>query len=292
MDAILPAGDERVINATLPESDNYEGWSDYRTIKVNPAQTTITWENPADIVYGTLLDDGENGQLNATASAVINGETVTVSGVWTYTPAKNTKLDAGENQELKVQFTSTDNNFTSVEETKAYINVNKAKPEIVWEPQNVTYGASSEEIAEALKNAEAKFNGISVNGNYDYILPQTTDLEVGLEEGDIIAVVTFTPTGDDADNFEDVSTSVNVVVDKADPTITWEIADEDKTFTYGTALSNKQLNATSNGVGEFVYTEGGTEIADGTTLDAGTHTQSPPLCPNQTTIMRHQQQPQ
>lgn len=272
MDAILPAGDERVINATLPESDNYEGWSDYRTIKVNPAQTTITWENPADIVYGTLLDDGENGQLNATASAVINGETVTVSGVWTYTPAKNTKLNAGENQELKVQFTSTDNNFTSVEETKAYINVNKAKPEIVWEPQNVTYGASSEEIAEALKNAEAKFNGVSVNGNYEYILPQTTDLEVGLEEGDIIAVVTFTPTGDDADNFEDVSTSVNVVVDKADPTITWEIADEDKTFTYGTALSDKQLNATSNGVGEFVYTEGETEIADGTTLDAGTHT--------------------
>ena len=174
MGAILPAGDERVINAVLPESDNYEGWNGYRTIKVNPSPTTITWDDPEDIFYGTLLSDE---QLNATATAIINGETVTVDGVWTYEPGKNTKLNASDTpQELTVKFTSTDNNFTSVEETKAYINVNKAKPEIVWEPQNVTYGASTEEIAEALENAEAKFNGVSVNGNYEYILPQTTEI--------------------------------------------------------------------------------------------------------------------
>lgn len=269
MGAILPAGDERVINAVLPESNNYSGWNGYRTIKVNPSPTTITWDDPEDIFYGTLLSDE---QLNATATAIINGETVTVDGVWTYEPGKNTKLNASDTpQELTVKFTSTDNNFKSVEETKAYITVKKATPEIEWEDQqHLTYGASTEGIENTLKNATAKFDGVTLTGDYEYTLPLTTDLQAGADN--ITASVEFNPTGEDANNFESANAVINIVVDKADPTITWVIADEDKTFTYGFGLSDKQLNAISDGVGEIVYKEGENVLAIDAILDAGTHT--------------------
>jgi|GEM_PF-7083290 len=269
MGAILPAGDERVINAVLPESNNYSGWNGYRTIKVNPSPTTITWDDPEDIFYGTLLSDE---QLNATATAIINGETVTVDGVWTYEPGKNTKLNASDTpQELTVKFTSTDNNFESVEETKAYITVKKATPEIEWEDQqHLTYGASTEVIENTLKNATAKFDGVTLTGDYEYTLPLTTDLQAGADN--ITASVEFNPTGEDANNFESANAVINIVVDKADPTITWVIADEDKTFTYGFGLSDKQLNAISDGVGEIVYKEGENVLAIDAILDAGTHT--------------------
>ncbi len=56
----------------------------------------ITWANPADITYGTLLS---TTQLNAAAD---------VSGSFIYTPAIGTKLDEGASQDLKVDFKPTD----------------------------------------------------------------------------------------------------------------------------------------------------------------------------------------
>ena len=57
---------------------------------------TITWSNPADIVYGTALDAT---QLDATAS---------VPGTFAYSPAAGTVLKAGDTQTLSVTFTPTD----------------------------------------------------------------------------------------------------------------------------------------------------------------------------------------
>jgi uncharacterized repeat protein (TIGR01451 family) len=56
---------------------------------------TITWSNPADIVYGTALD---GTQLNATANT---------PGTFTYTPAAGTVLGKGAHT-LHVDFTPTD----------------------------------------------------------------------------------------------------------------------------------------------------------------------------------------
>jgi hypothetical protein len=56
----------------------------------------ITWANPADISFGTLLSAT---QLNATAD---------VPGTFVYTPVIGAKLNAGTNQDLKVDFTPTD----------------------------------------------------------------------------------------------------------------------------------------------------------------------------------------
>jgi uncharacterized protein (TIGR02145 family) len=66
---------------------------DETTSKKDPV---ITWENPGDITYGTLLSET---QLNATAN---------VPGTFVHTPGLGTKLNEGTNQDLKVDFTPTD----------------------------------------------------------------------------------------------------------------------------------------------------------------------------------------
>lgn len=70
--------------------------------KENPV---ITWENPEDISYGTLL--GEE-QLNATSNIV---------GAFYYTPDVGTLLDKGANRDLKVDFIPLD--------SKTYNDANK-----------------------------------------------------------------------------------------------------------------------------------------------------------------------
>src|SRR5262249_20891280 len=66
------------------------------SLTVGKATPTITWNNPADITYGTALGAT---QLNATAS---------VPGTFTYTPASGTLLNAGTAQNLHVDFVPTD----------------------------------------------------------------------------------------------------------------------------------------------------------------------------------------
>jgi uncharacterized repeat protein (TIGR01451 family) len=60
------------------------------------ALPVITWNNPADIIYGAALD---GTQLNATANT---------PGAFTYTPASGTVLSKGNGQNLHVDFAPTD----------------------------------------------------------------------------------------------------------------------------------------------------------------------------------------
>ena len=71
----------------------------------------ITWENPADIAFGTLLSEA---QLNATCN---------VSGTFVYTPEIGTKLNEGANQDLKVDFTPSDLDFYNTASNTVKINV-------------------------------------------------------------------------------------------------------------------------------------------------------------------------
>jgi uncharacterized protein (TIGR02145 family) len=66
---------------------------DETTSKKDPI---ITWANPADISFGSLLSET---QLNATAD---------VPGTYVYTPPIGTKLNEGANQDMKVEFIPTD----------------------------------------------------------------------------------------------------------------------------------------------------------------------------------------
>ena len=75
---------------------------------------TISWANPANIVYGTALSAT---QLDATAS---------VPGTFTYTPAAGTVLNAGNNQTLSVAFAPTDTADYTTASATATINVQQA----------------------------------------------------------------------------------------------------------------------------------------------------------------------
>jgi hypothetical protein len=79
-------------------------------LTVNPAATSITWTNPADIVYGTALS---GVQLNATGS---------VPGTLVYTPATGTILNASNAQVLSVTLIPTDPNYSGFS-TAVLINV-------------------------------------------------------------------------------------------------------------------------------------------------------------------------
>ena len=71
---------------------NYSG-SASATLVIAKATPVITWTNPAEITYGTVLGAT---QLNATAD---------VDGSFVYSPAADTKLNAGHTQTLHVTFT-------------------------------------------------------------------------------------------------------------------------------------------------------------------------------------------
>lgn len=78
----------------------------------NRSNPTITWANPADVVFPTPLG---RIQFNATAS---------VPGTFAYTPATGTVLDVGQGQILTARFTPTDTDRFNVVTATVRINVN------------------------------------------------------------------------------------------------------------------------------------------------------------------------
>jgi ELWxxDGT repeat protein len=94
---VLGAGTDTLsVSFTPTDSADYTGVTTTATIVVAQATPTVTWANPASILYGTALS---SAQLDATAS---------VPGTFTYSPAAGTVLGVGNNQTLSVTFTPTD----------------------------------------------------------------------------------------------------------------------------------------------------------------------------------------
>src|SRR5439155_1408267 len=123
---------------TPTDTANYNNASKNVTINVQKATPTINWSNPADITYGTALS---GTQLNATASAVVNGSAVNVAGTFTYTPASGTVLNAGNGQTLHVSFAPTDTSNYSSPVTKD-VTINVLKKDAIWttNPNSKIYG--------------------------------------------------------------------------------------------------------------------------------------------------------
>ena len=85
---VLGAGNQTLqVSFTPDDSTDFTSATGSTTLTVNQATTTINWTTPSPIAYGTPLS---STQLNATAGAVVNGQTVNVAGTFTYTPAANT----------------------------------------------------------------------------------------------------------------------------------------------------------------------------------------------------------
>src|SRR5207247_10665515 len=113
---LLDVGNNQTLHVDFTPTDtaNYNGTSKDVGINVLKATPAITWSNPADITYGTLLSPT---QLNAAAS---------VAGSFVYTPAAGTLLNAGNNQTLHVDFTPADTANYNNASKDVSINVLKA----------------------------------------------------------------------------------------------------------------------------------------------------------------------
>ena len=214
--------------------------------KINP---TVTWANPAGIVYGTALS---GTQLNATAS---------VPGTFTYTPASGSIPAAGTDT-LSVTFKPTDTtDYNTVTQT-VQIVVSQAAPPITWStPSPITYGTA---LSALQLNATS-----TVVGSFAYTPAAGAVLAAGTQT----LSVTFTPT--DTVDYTPVTKTVQLIVNQAAPVVTWT---PPTAITYGTALSGTQLNATASVPGSFVYTP-----AAGVILSAGTQTLSVTFTPTDTT---------
>jgi hypothetical protein len=101
------------------KATNYEVTPQDGTLTIGQATPAIEWNNPDAITYGTQLG---NDQLNAVAKGVGGAE---LAGSFSYDPARDTVLNAGDHQ-LKATFTPNDTtNYKSNSKT-VQITVNKA----------------------------------------------------------------------------------------------------------------------------------------------------------------------
>jgi hypothetical protein len=223
----VPTAGTDTLSVTFTPNDttNYSTVTKTVQLTVSQATPTITWSNPAGIVYGTALSAI---QLNATAS---------VPGSFAYTPATGSIPTAGTDT-LSVTFTPTDSTNYTTATAAVQLVVSQATPTITWAaPAGITYGTP---LSAAQLNATT-----TVPGSFVYTPAAGSVLTAGTDA----LTVTFTPT--DTANYTSATKTIQLTVGQATPTITWPTP---ASFSYGTALSGAQLNATSPIAGSFTYT--------------------------------------
>jgi subtilisin-like proprotein convertase family protein len=181
------------------------------------AYPTLTWSNPANIVYGTSLGAA---QLNATA--IYNG--TNVPGTFAYSPATGTVLNAGLGQTLSVTFTPTDLTSFLPISTNVAINVIKAPLAIAAVDKTKIYGA-------ALPTLTASYVGFT-NGDTAASLDTAVTLDTTATASSPIGAYTITASGAADANYTITHINGTLTVTTAPLTI---IA-VDKSKVYGAAL--------------------------------------------------------
>jgi hypothetical protein len=203
--------------------------------KTNPV---ITWSDPADITYGTLLS---STQLNASAS---------VAGTFVYSPAAGTLLSAGNAQTLSTTFTPTDTTLYNTVNASVAINVLKANATVTVNGYTGTYDA-------AAHGATGTATGIG-----------GADLSGGLSLGASFTNVpggTASWTFSGGTNYNDQNGTAPIVITKATPTVT--AADRFKIYD-GEPLGGSATATGVDGGGltpvTYTYSSGSAPISAGT----------------------------
>ncbi len=216
------------VTFTPADAANYERVVGSIEVAVNKAVPSVTmWPTASAIVYTQTL-----------ASSVLTGGGASVPGTFAFdtplaAPAAGTYV-------ATVTFTATDAvDYETVSGTVA-VQVNKATPTVsTWPtPSAITYG-------DALASSTLSGGTASVPGTFAFDAPSTTP-----NAGTFAAAVTFAPT--DSENYEAVSGTVNVMVNKALPQITaWPLADA---IGYGETLASATLTGGAASVpGTFAF---------------------------------------
>lgn len=213
------------VTFTPADSDNYVSAHASVSITVTRATCTITWQTPDPITYGTQLS---TAQLCAGAS---------VPGTFKYTPGLGAVLGVGEHK-LSAVFTPADTQGYSASQTAVLLTVAKATPTIAWPaPDPIAHGVV---LSTARLNATA-----TVPGSFAYSPAAGEILKPGVHE----LTATFTPT--DSLNYTTARIAVSLTVTAQLPSvITWSAPSP---ISYGTALSDAELNAVASVPGIFAY---------------------------------------
>ena len=224
---VLGAGSGQTLSVTFTPTDiaSYAPVTVSVSVDVYRAAPAITWAGPGAVNYGTALSPS---QLNATAS---------VPGSFSYAPPAGTVLGAGKGQSLSATFTPTNANYAPVS-MSVLLDVNQATPAVAWAtPAPIVYGTA---LDSTQLNATA-----SVPGSFTYTPATGIVMNGGAAQ---TLTVVFVPT--DMADYQTVTKSVVIDVNRAQPVITWS---NPPAIVYGTQLGVAQLSATANVVGTFSY---------------------------------------
>jgi hypothetical protein len=228
---------------------NYKPASSDVSITISQADQTITWSDPAGIIYGTLLS---GAQLNATVAGVSGGSP---AGALTYMPGAGSLLNAGANA-LTVNAASTQN-YKAASAT-VHINVSKADQIITWAiPTGIVYGTQLSGVQ--LNATVVGVTGGSAPGALVYAPIAGTILDAGLGQ-------TLGVTAAETNNYKPASKSVSIDVAKGNQTINWN---NPAGIIYGTLLGAAQLNAVVIGSGPSAIGAVSYSPANGIMLNAG-----------------------
>ncbi len=201
IDAQLQAGDNQALEVRFRPNNEDDYTSAVKTVYINVKKlpSSIEWDTPADIVYGTKLN---SVQLNASAFYVnADEDTVAISGQFAYDPSEGTTLNVGTHT-LTVSFEPSITNFATSSKSVT-INVTKATPTITWlEPRSISYGSA---LGEVELDAQA-----DVAGTFTYTPSAGTILSMG--QNHELAVL-FTPT----DILNYTTQEAKVYIDVTDP---------------------------------------------------------------------------
>ncbi|HZF63665.1 MAG TPA: MBG domain-containing protein, partial [Chitinophagaceae bacterium] len=227
----------------------------YAQKKITPV---ITWLTPESISYGTSLS---NTQLNATSN---------VSGTFSYNPSAGTILNAGT-QKLSTTFTPTNKSLYNSTTASVNILVNPAPAIITISNTTQTYDGNPKTVTVTTSplNIATTVTYTGTSGT-SYSTSTTAPTNAGT-----YSVVAKLNNG----NYIAAEASATLLINpgtntKIDPVISWANPSD---IQYGTALGKKQLNATANVSGTFVYTP-----PSGAVLSAGSQTLSTTFTPTNT----------
>lgn len=236
----LPAGEHLVTCVFTPESTLAVPAQVEATITVTQAPLTIRADNQSRRV-GTA-----NPTFTATYEGWANGDT-TLAEAPSMTTTATIDSEPGSYPIMVTGGSDPNYAITRIDGTLTVLP--RDVPTITWnEPDAIVFG---EELGEQQLNASSE-----VAGAFAYSPAAGTRLEPG--EGQVLSV-TFTP--EDLSNYEVVSKSVTIDVNRAIPTLSW---DQPTEIVFGTPLGPIQLNASTSVAGTFAYTP-----PSGTVLDAG-----------------------
>ncbi len=247
---VLAAG-THTLSVTFNPSDAATYTRAHATVSITVTQATpiIAWPTPEKMTYGTPLS---TAQLGATAS---------VPGTFVYTPSLGAVLAAGDHTP-SVIFTPKNSSDYTAAQAAIMLTVTKAMPGISWSaPDPIFHGTP---LSAKQLNATT-----SVPGTLVYS-PAVGEI---LPPGAHTLTASFTPA--DSVNYTTAQATVSLTVNEVgQAAITWPVPSP---ISYGTPLSDAQLNAVASVSGSFVYAP-----ALGDVLAPGKHKLSLVFTPDET----------